>query len=480
MAGSKQRKKPVGSATPKKVDKDPFQIHVPLTFLLGSLLLCAAVAFGVGRVCRTLFLPDKDAGASAVPLDTLVRSETLPVPVFNKCKTLPNFTYVSKHFGMGISTVSDNLLARKADGIYVVGGSDDDETCEWAKSTAASPDDDEVYQPAGQHLLVDIKNVDGKFLNSEQQLALAMLDLVQLSGLTLLSYHCHKMLPVGVSCVGVLLESHVSFHTWPIEGVITFDLFTCGESSLMPLLPVIKRLFGKQRPVAVTGGQVEQPHSQWSYKKRGFRRDEKVNIEETSDMNQYLLGWMEYDMKEQVVEAHTDYQTVEVFHVINPRFRGLDEYKRSLTNGTFYEAQHPELFRPDKVVYLDHIMQSRLFGEAAYHETLVHPAMLAHDHPRRVAIIGGGEGATLREVLKHNTVERVTMIEIDEKMVNVSREYLPEWSDCSNLRGSAASCFDDERAETYFADAIGWFIERFGEGSKQKEEKYDVVIMDAL
>ena len=78
-----------------------------------------------------------------------------------------------------------------------------------------------MHEPAGQHLLVDIKSVDGTFLNSEDRLARAMVDLIEMSGLTMLSYHCHGLEPVGVSCVGVLLESHISFHTWPIPGVIT-------------------------------------------------------------------------------------------------------------------------------------------------------------------------------------------------------------------------------------------------------------------
>ncbi|EED87997.1 predicted protein, partial [Thalassiosira pseudonana CCMP1335] len=80
----------------------------------------------------------------------------------------------------------------------------------------------------GQHLLIDIKGVDYHFLNSEKRLAQAMIDLINESKLTLLSYHCHSLIPVGVSCAGVLLESHIAFHTWPLEGVISLDLFTCG------------------------------------------------------------------------------------------------------------------------------------------------------------------------------------------------------------------------------------------------------------
>jgi spermidine synthase len=117
----------------------------------------------------------------------------------------------------------------------------------------------------------------------------------------------------------------------------------------------------------------------------------------------------------------------------------------------------------------------------AYHESLVHPALFAHDNPRRVAIVGGGEGATLREVLKHNTVEKVIMIDIDEQMVELSKTTLPFWSDCSKIMHSADSCFDDPRVETYYLDAFKWFIDRFSsKDSKINEEPFDVIIMDAL
>ena len=74
-------------------------------------------------------------------------------------------------------------------------------------------DSDGLHLPAGQHLLVDMKGVDSAFLNSEERLATAMVSLINQSKLTLLSYHCHSLVPIGVSCVGVLLESHVSFVT---------------------------------------------------------------------------------------------------------------------------------------------------------------------------------------------------------------------------------------------------------------------------
>lgn len=127
---------------------------------------------------------------------------------------------------------------------------------------------------------------------------------------------------------------------------------------------------------------------------------------------------------------------------------------------------------------LDGWIQSSLQDEAAYHEALVHPALFAHSNPKRVAIIGGGEAATLREVLKHNTVEEAVMIEIDEKMVNVSREHLPEWSNCTDF--GATWCVEDPRSKMYYEDALAWFMDRYSHDKEAKEELLDIVIMDAL
>lgn len=134
------------------------------------------------------------------------------------------------------------------------------------------------------------------------------------------------------------------------------------------------------------------------------------------------------------------------------------------------------------VRYLDGAGQPRSpYGEAVPHETLVHPAMFAHRDPRRVAIIGGGEGATLREILKHKTVDSVTLVENEEGIVKLFKEHLPERSDCTDMEGSdAASCFDDSRASVKYVDAFGWFIDSFGNGEEIKEEKFDVLVMDAL
>ena len=93
-----------------------------------------------------------------------------------------------------------------------------------------------------------------------------------------------------------------------------------------------------------------------------------------------------------------------MYDFIDPKFTSFESYRRSLFQDESYEALHPELFELNRVVFLDGVMKSESRGNEAYHESLVQPAMFAHDHPRRVAIIGRGEGGTLQEVLKHKSV----------------------------------------------------------------------------
>jgi len=114
-----------------------------------------------------------------------------------------------------------------------------------------------------------------------------------------------------------------------------------------------------------------------------------------------------------------------------------------------------------KCLVLDGKIQSSEVDEFIYHEALVHPAMVTHPNPGKVFIAGGGEGATLREVLAHNTVKKAVMVDIDEEVVNICRHFLPSWHQNS---------FDDQRAELHFADARAYL--------EKNDAKFDVIIID--
>lgn len=110
---------------------------------------------------------------------------------------------------------------------------------------------------------------------------------------------------------------------------------------------------------------------------------------------------------------------------------------------------------------LDGKIQSSESDEFIYHEALVHPVMLAHPNPEKVFIAGGGEGATLREVLSHKTVRKVVMVDIDEEVVNICRQFLPSFHQNS---------FDDPRSELHFTDARRYL--------EESDDKFDVIIID--
>jgi hypothetical protein len=105
--------------------------------------------------------------------------------------------------------------------------------------------------------------------------------------------------------------------------------------------------------------------------------------------------------------------------------------------------------------------------------------MFAHPGPKNAAIIGGGDGAALREVLKHKTIANVTVIELDEDIIAISREYLSSLSDCSQFDGLASNCFDDERANVVADDARSWFKENYGK-VPTNSQKLDIIILDVI
>jgi spermidine synthase len=114
-----------------------------------------------------------------------------------------------------------------------------------------------------------------------------------------------------------------------------------------------------------------------------------------------------------------------------------------------------------KALVLDGKWQSCTGDEFLYHEPLVHPAMIAQGQPQKVLVLGGGEGATIREVLRWNTVDRVVMIDIDGDVVDACKRHLPEMH-----RGA----FEDPRTELVVGDALEYL--------DNTEQTWDVIISD--
>lgn len=114
-----------------------------------------------------------------------------------------------------------------------------------------------------------------------------------------------------------------------------------------------------------------------------------------------------------------------------------------------------------KALIIDGKWQSCTGDEFLYHEGIVHPAMILHGKPRKVLVLGGGEGATIREILRWKTVEQVVMVDIDGEVVEACRRYLPEMHQYA---------FDDPRVTLVVDDALNFL--------DATQETWDVIISD--
>jgi spermidine synthase len=128
----------------------------------------------------------------------------------------------------------------------------------------------------------------------------------------------------------------------------------------------------------------------------------------------------------------------------------------------FQEAIIFESPQVGRVLVLDGFVQTTERDEFIYHEMITHVALMAHGAARDVLIIGGGDGGALEEVLKHRSVARATMVELDPGVVELARKYLP---------GISRGAFDDPRTQLMFGDGVQFVA--------TTEQRFDVIIVDS-
>jgi spermidine synthase len=138
--------------------------------------------------------------------------------------------------------------------------------------------------------------------------------------------------------------------------------------------------------------------------------------------------------------------------------------KRALvqTQTKFQRAQVADTSAFGRCLILDGEMQSAQSDEFVYHESLVHPALLSHPAPKDVLIMGGGEGATTREILRHPSVRRCVMVDIDGEVVDFCRKYMEPWHQ---------GFLDDPRSVVIIDDAKKYVEEA-------PDASFDVIVSD--
>jgi spermidine synthase len=293
----------------------------------------------------------------------------------------------------------------------------------------------------GNHILVEFMGCDPHIMNDVSSIERDMVGAAQKAGATVINSTFHHFSPYGVSGVVVIQESHLAIHTWPEYGYAAVDLFTCGEMDAWISFDYLKECFGAKQYSAIE-------------MKRGAIQ---------------LLTRTDFDLSS-MREKATEWRNPEMY-TRNVWFTDKDEDQAlslRFTGEVFYDVQSPfqrvrimESYKYGKMLALDDMVMTTEKDEFHYHEMISHPAMFTHGNAKKILVIGGGDGGTVREVLRHEGVQKVTMVEIDEEVIKSCKEFLP----------TIAAAFDNPKLELLVDDGIAF-------AKNAAPESYDIIIID--
>ncbi len=295
----------------------------------------------------------------------------------------------------------------------------------------------------GNHILVEFMNCDPKIMNDVAGIERDMVAAAQKAGATVINSTFHHFSPFGVSGVVVIQESHLAIHTWPEYGYAAVDLFTCGEMDAWISFDHLKECFGST-----------------SYSALEMKRG-SVN----------LLTRNDFDMTTMRQRAGDPNWKNPEFYTRNVWFTDKDEDQAlslRFTGEVFFDVQSPfqrvriiESYKYGKMLALDDMVMTTIKDEFHYHEMISHPSMFTHGNARNILVIGGGDGGTVREILRHEGVEKVTMVEIDGEVIKACKEHLPQ----------IAAAFDHPKLDLIVDDGIAFI-------KNAAPETYDIIIVD--
>jgi len=279
----------------------------------------------------------------------------------------------------------------------------------------------------GLHVVANLYRCrgDARYLTDAEPLRQFCLDQVNRVGLTVLGDLFHQFPDAaghasggGVTGCVVLAESHLAIHTWPELGSVTVDVYVCNYT---------QRNDDKAREVIDAVLALFQPED---FVRHDVPRD-----------HQFLYEWLNEDYgfflrsSRRVQTARTAFQDLEVHET--PQFGRLFRL-----DGCFMTSEKDEFY---------------------YHENLIHPAMVTHPNPRRVLVIGGGDGGSSEEALKHPAVERLTLVELDPAVVELAR---------AQFQSIHKGVFDNPRLELVIEDGL-----KYVAGTR---ERFDLIVLDLM
>lgn len=293
----------------------------------------------------------------------------------------------------------------------------------------------------GRHILVEFIGCSSEILNDVLAIEKAMVDAAKTAGATVINSTFHHFSPFGVSGVVVIQESHLAIHTWPEYQYAAVDLFTCGES----VDPWVSFDFLKKAFHAQNFSALEMHRGSLSLMKRTefHAEQDRQDIESIAQPSFKRDLWF------------TDKDQNQAFSI-----RYSDDYLFN-EKSPFQQVRVLNTHAFGKLLAIDDMVMCTEKDEFHYHEMIAHPALQLANNPKKVLVIGGGDGGTIREVFKYDNIEKVVMVEIDETVVRASKLHLPY------LSGE----FNNPKLELLIADGIE-YVKNAG------DETFDVIIVD--
>ncbi len=283
----------------------------------------------------------------------------------------------------------------------------------------------------GVHLTADLYqcSCDPALMVCADSIAQLCRSQTQASGLTLVEDKWVKFpewqgQPGGVTGAVLLAESHLAIHTWPETGNVTIDVYVCNFSS-----------DNSAKAQALMDGVIAAYAPQDAVRQQLWRGDISTN-----NVGQY--PWV---MEQLTPDAAFG-------------FRAHNVERRTTTYQTLEMMDTPSFGR---VMRLDNCFMTSEREEFFYHECMAHPAAIAHPAPQQALIIGGGDGGLAEELLKHNTVQRVVLAELDEAVIAASK---------AQLHAVHQGVWDNPRLQLQIGDGMAYV--------DSTVDRFDLVVLD--
>lgn len=307
----------------------------------------------------------------------------------------------------------------------------------------------------GRHILVEYYECAEQILNDVPLIEEAMIAAAKEAGATIINSTFHHFSPFGVSGVVVIEESHLAIHTWPEYGYAAVDIFTCGET----VDPWIAYRFLEKAFEAGNGSAMEMQRGQMQL----LPVTDKTELleERTSKVPRHDALESNDSKEEKTIRTNRQIWFTErnedtamsLRHKGDLLFKGQSPYQK-------VEVYHT--FAYGKLLALDGLIMCTERDEYGYHEMITHVPVIAHGAVRRVLVIGGGDGGTVRELLRHDSIDEVIMVEIDAMVVEAARLHLPTFS----------SAFNHPKLKLLIEDGIEYV-------KNSPDESFDLVIVDS-